>query len=214
MSPVPILERLPTPGNRRYALACTQLHAVIDQVINDHLCSAATNNGLLSLLLTADERLTDKEIHEQVMAMLLASTEEVALALSWTFHLVARHAEAEQRLHEELDEVLAGRPPCGDDLDKLPYTRNLITEALRIYPPVWLFTRVTTTQTTLAGRTLPKATTILLSPYVLHRNPTYFPEPDRFDPDRWTDPAGPRATGTPCCPSEQATENASATPTP
>ncbi|OKH98067.1 cytochrome P450 [Streptomyces sp. CB02923] len=133
----------------------------------------------------AKEPLTDQEAHDQLMTFLVAGIETTALALAWTFHLLAAHPEEERRLHAELDAVLAGRPPVPADLPRLGRARRVVTEALRMYPPGWALTRVTTTETTLAGHRLAPGSTVLYSAYVLHQDPVAFPDPQRFDPDRW-----------------------------
>ncbi|WP_030018147.1 cytochrome P450 [Streptomyces monomycini] len=131
------------------------------------------------------EPLTDQEAHDQLMTFLVAGIETTALALAWTFHLLAAHPEEERRLHAEVDTVLAGRPPAPADLPRLTHARRVVTEALRMYPPGWALTRVTTTETTLAGHRLAPGSTVLYSAYVLHQDPVAFPDPQRFDPDRW-----------------------------
>ncbi|MGW7556466.1 cytochrome P450 [Streptomyces rimosus] len=131
------------------------------------------------------EPLTDQEAHDQLMTFLVAGIETTALALAWTLHLLAAHPEEERRLHAEVDSVLAGRPPAPDDLPRLGHARRVVTEALRMYPPGWALTRVTTTETTLAGHRLAPGSTVLYSAYVLHQDPVAFPDPQRFDPDRW-----------------------------
>ncbi|MEU2793590.1 cytochrome P450 [Streptomyces sp. NPDC007100] len=133
----------------------------------------------------AKEPLTDQEAHDQLMTFLVAGIETTALALAWTFHLLSRHPEEERRLHAEADSVLAGRPPGPGDLPRLGHARRVVTEALRMYPPGWALTRVTTTETTLAGRRLARGSTVLYSAYVLHQDPVAFPDPQLFDPDRW-----------------------------
>ncbi|MFD7667367.1 cytochrome P450 [Streptomyces sp. NPDC059788] len=133
----------------------------------------------------AKEPLTDQEAHDQLMTFLVAGIETTALALAWTLHLLATHPEEERRLHAEVDSVLAGRPPAPGDLPRLGHARRVVTEALRMYPPGWALTRVTTTATTLAGHRLPPGSTVLYSAYVLHQDPVAFPDPQRFDPDRW-----------------------------
>ncbi|MEV5597705.1 cytochrome P450 [Streptomyces sp. NPDC052496] len=133
----------------------------------------------------AEEPLTDREAHDQLMTFLVAGIETTALALAWTLHLLSAHPEEERRLHAEVDTVLAGRPPGPEDLPRLGHARRVVTEALRMYPPGWALTRVTTTETTLAGHRLAPGSTVLYSAYVLHQDPKAFPDPQRFDPDRW-----------------------------
>ncbi|MCC2280709.1 cytochrome P450 [Streptomyces sp. ET3-23] len=185
MSPISLPD-LPLPGNVRFVQACRQLHHIIDSVIAAHHAAPPGTDSLLAALLAcrdpdSGDALTEQEIHEQAMAMLLASTEEVAAALTWTFHLLSAHPPQK----EQVDQILAGRPLTLEDLPRLEVTRRVVTEALRIRPPVWLFARVTTCDTRLAHVDLPVGTTLLISPYVLYHDPQLFPEPEQFAPDRW-----------------------------
>jgi cytochrome P450 len=144
---------------------------------------------LATLLAVRDEdtgaRMTNREIRDQVLTLILGGTDSITATLAWAFYLIGEHPEAERRLHDEVDEVLAGRPAGFEDVPKLAYTQRVVTETLRLYPPAWLFTRRTTTEAELGGHRLAAGTSILLSPYALQRDPKLFDEPERFDPDRW-----------------------------
>ncbi|WP_244310219.1 cytochrome P450 [Streptomyces flavovariabilis] len=196
--PVDALFRLPTPANRRYRRAVERVRELIDAAITERR-QGTPRDDLLSLLLAAAEAgddgipVTDREVHDQVVSLLLTGSESPSMCLASTFSLLAQHPEVERRLHAEVDTVLAGRLPDVDDLPRLVYTRSVITETLRHSPPGWLFTRVTTRETELAGRRLPRGTTVLYSPYLLHHDPASFPEPDRFLPERRLE--GEAATG-------------------
>lgn len=131
------------------------------------------------------EPMTDVDIRDQLMVMIGAGFETTANSLAFALWLLSQHPEAEARVHAEVDRTLAGRTATTKDLDGLTYTRRVINEVLRMYPAGWFFTRVTTTDTTLAGRHLPKGTALLYSAYLLQHRPELFPDPDRFDPDRW-----------------------------
>ncbi|MER7182621.1 cytochrome P450 [Streptomyces hyaluromycini] len=188
--PVDALFRLPAPANRRYRRALVRLHAVIDTVIAERRRGTARDDVLGSLLAaTRDDgaaALTDQEIHDHLITLLLTGAETSALSLAAALSLLARHPEAEQNLHAELDAVLpGGRRPGPGDLPDLVQTRCVVSETLRHSSPGWLFTRVTTRETELAGRRLPAGATVLYSPYLLHHDPSSFPDPERFDPDRW-----------------------------
>ncbi|GGN10704.1 Epi-isozizaene 5-monooxygenase/(E)-beta-farnesene synthase [Streptomyces fuscichromogenes] len=189
--PVDALFRLPVPANRRYRHALARLHAVVDAAIAERRRGAARDD-VLGTLLTATRgdgtraALTDQEVHDHLITLLLTGTETSALSLASAFSLLARHPEAERSLHAELDTVLpGGRRPGPGDLPDLVRTRCVITETLRHASPGWLFTRVTTRETELAGCRLPAGATVLYSPYLLHHDPASFPDPERFDPDRW-----------------------------
>ncbi|MEU9454083.1 cytochrome P450 [Streptomyces sp. NPDC048277] len=189
--PVDVLFRLPTPANRRYRRALDRLHAVIDTAIAQRRRDA-DRDDVLGTLLAAGRgdagaaAITDQEIHDHLITLLLTGAETTALCLAAAFSLLAGHPEAERRLHAELDTVLTdGRRPGPDDLPRLVYTRSVVSETLRHSSPGWLFTRVTTRETELAGRRLPEGATVLYSPYLLHHDPSSFPDPERFDPGRW-----------------------------
>ncbi|WP_432923368.1 cytochrome P450 [Microbispora sp. CA-135349] len=190
VAPLGWQERIPTPGNRRFERVRARMHAVIAETIEDARRAGTDRGDLLSILVNArDERtgegLSDAEVYDQVMTLLIGGTETTGNTMAWVLHLLARHPEIEERLHAEVDEVLGGRPPSFDDLPRLDFTWRVLNETLRMYPPAWLLTRVTTEETELAGRRLSAGTTVMYSPYALGRNPAVFEDPDRFDPDRW-----------------------------
>ncbi|MET7764657.1 cytochrome P450 [Streptomyces sp. NPDC005393] len=190
MAPLGIMEKLPTPGNRRYDRANARLRQIVDGMISDRRRSGAGHGDLLSTLLRAEHpetgaRLNDREILDQVVTFLVAGSETTASTLAFVFHLLGTHPEAETRVHAEIDEALGDRSPTFEDLPKLEYTRGVISESLRLYPPSWMSMRVTAAETELGGRTLPAGTMILYSAQALHHNPELFPDPERFDPERW-----------------------------
>ncbi|MFD1052307.1 cytochrome P450, partial [Kibdelosporangium lantanae] len=142
---------------------------------------------VLSMLLAAKdaetgETMTDEQVRDEVVTLLTGGIETTGLALSWFFHEVAAHPEVEQRWHEELDSVLAGRGATHDDVPKLPYTNRIAREVLRRYP-IWLLMRRTNTDVVLGGIPVPKGTEITISPHAMHHDPRFFPDPDRFDVD-------------------------------
>ncbi len=186
--PLGLLEKLPTPANRRYRDASARLHAVIDDVIDGYRGSGVHHSDVLSMVLAAhegDDQFTDAEVHDQIFSILAAGTETTATVLSWTLHLLGQNPQAQQRMHAEIDDVLQGAPPTFHDIPRLEYTRRVITEAMRLYPPTWLLTRTATVDTHLGNHAIPAGSTLVFSPYMLHRDPALFPHPDRFDPDRW-----------------------------
>ncbi|WP_217208414.1 cytochrome P450 [Streptomyces sp. AC550_RSS872] len=189
--PIDVLFRLPTPANRRYRRALSRLHEIIDTTITERRRGADRDDVLGTLLKAAKSdgstaAVTDQEVHDHLITLLLTGVETQALALTSAFSLLARHPEAERRLHAELDSVLAGgRRPTPEDLPQLVYTRCVVSETLRHSSPGWLFTRVATKETELAGCRLPKGAAVLYSPHLLHHDPSSFPDPERFDPGRW-----------------------------
>jgi cytochrome P450 len=152
---------------------------------------AAGAKDLLTLLLTARDddgnSMSDQQLRDEVITLLLAGHETTALNLSWSWYLLAKHPEVEAKLHAELDAVLASRVPTAADLPKLQYTDRVIRETLRLYPPAWRIFRRTVEPLTLGDYTLPPGTNIVMSQWVTHRDPRWFPEPDRFRPDRWNE---------------------------
>jgi cytochrome P450 len=187
---------LPTTMNRRRRGAKAVLYETIDRIIAERRAGAAESEvadrgDLLSmLLLSKDEsgdRMSDAEVRDQLVTLFIAGHETTSNALTWTWYLLSQHSEAEARLHAEVDEVLDGRPPTLADLPRLPYTLQVIKEAMRLYPPAWVLNvRRATADTTLGGYPVRAGDLLWLSPFVLHRRPQYFPDPERFDPDRWT----------------------------
>ena len=190
VAPTALLEKLPTRENREFARAHERMRQVVAQTIEQYRSEGIDHGDLMSILInTVDEEtgegLSEYEIHQQVMTLLAGGMETTANAICSTLLMISEHPEVEQRLHDEVDTVLAGRPPTFDDIPKLPYLYRVIYETLRMRPPVWLLTRMTTHDTELGGHPVPKGTIILLSQYLLHHNPDLFADPERFDPDRW-----------------------------
>ncbi|HEY4022215.1 MAG TPA: cytochrome P450 [Pseudonocardiaceae bacterium] len=181
---------LPIPGNRGFDEAIARLRTVVTEVIAAGRAEGTDNGDLLSMLLLAKdadtgETMTDQQVYDEVVTLLTGGIETTGLALSWLFHEVGRHPDIERRFHAEVDEVLGGSRPTIDDLTRLPYTRQIVSEVLRAYP-IWLLMRRTNTDVELGGVPLPARTEIVFSPHALHHDPRNFPDPTRFDPDRWS----------------------------
>lgn len=180
----------PTPEMRAHRRALARVDAVIHDIIAARRACGARREDLLSLLLEAvDEEdgrgMSDRQLRDEVMTLFIAGHETTANALSWTWILLAQHPEVERRLHAELDGALAGRPPTVADLRALPYTEMVIKEAMRLYPPAWIFSRQTVRQVAIGGHRLGRRAVVTLSPYALHRDPRFFEAPERFDPERF-----------------------------
>ncbi|MFD9514343.1 cytochrome P450 [Streptomyces mirabilis] len=179
---------LPTPANRRFAKAQECLRHVAANAIKEHL-RAPDPGTLLSTLLDArtesGEPLSERDIHDQLVTIMFAGTDTTADTLASAFHLISMHPEVEARLHDEVSTVVGSQAVTPDVLPALDYTRRIVLETLRLFPPGWIVSRVTTTNTELAGHHLPAGADVLCSPYLLHHDPSLFPAPDRFDPDRW-----------------------------
>jgi len=120
------------------------------------------------------------------MTMLLAGHETTALALSWAWFLLASHPDAQEKLHHEVDQVLAGRLPTAADAALLPFTNNVVKESIRLYPPAWIITRMASEQVEIGGYVVPAGSNIIVSPWVTHRDGRFFPQPEQFRPERWS----------------------------
>lgn len=147
--------------------------------------------GLLAMLLEArdeetGEGMTDRQIRDEIMTLLFAGHETTASALAWTWYLLAKHPAARAQLEAELDEALGGRTPSVEDVARLPTTRMVIEESLRLYPPAWTTFRLALEEDVIQGYRIPAASRVIISPYVMHRHPAYWPEPERFLPERFT----------------------------
>jgi cytochrome P450 len=129
--------------------------------------------------------MTDEQVRDEALTLFLAGHETMANALTWTWYLLAQHPEVERRLHEEIDASVASAAPSPDDFERLPYTRAVLAEALRLYPPVWLVVRRPIERYAIAGHVVPPGDLVFLSQYVVHHDPRFFPDPFRFDPERW-----------------------------
>ncbi|MFF9128301.1 cytochrome P450 [Streptomyces sp. NPDC014889] len=187
--PLPLLERLPTRGNRRARRAGHVMRAAVGEVIADHLARPDAHDDIVSLLLSAREPdgtpLADEDILSEVTGLLAAGSETTAVTLTWLFHELGRNPDLERQLHDEADTVLTDEPMTTKTLTRLTFTRRLVNESLRLYSPAWLVTRRTTEPVRLGAVDLPAGEEILWSPYTLHRDPALYPDPLRFDPDRW-----------------------------
>ena len=152
--------------------------------------SGRDTGDLLSMLLHArDEdgsRMSDDQLRDEVMTVIVAGHETTAIALSWTWRLLAFHLKVEKKLHSELDERLVGRAPTMDDLPHLPYTDAVLKESMRLYPPAWAIGREAIEDCEIGGYHVPAETQLFISQYVVHRDPRFFDNPNSFAPDRWT----------------------------
>jgi cytochrome P450 len=189
---VPGFFRLPLPTNHRFAKGVRSLDAITYRIIGQRRADGGADRGdLLSMLLSArDEdggRMSDQQLRDEVMTLFLAGHETTANALSWTLFLLSRHPEVDARLAAEISATLGGRAPVLSDLPKLSYVEQVVTEAMRLYPPVWLMSREVLEPFELREVPFPKGTQIWMSQWVLHRDPRYFEDPAVFRPERWAD---------------------------
>lgn len=186
-----IFDALPLPSTRRLKKAIADLDAIIYRFIDEH-CKAEEDSGdLLSMLLQAKAEedggaMSGVQLRDEALTLFLAGHETTAVLLSWTWMLLSQNPEVEAKLHEEVDRVLGGRPARLEDVDQLAYTRNVVTEAMRLYPPAYGFGRQAIEDNTIGPYEIRKGTMVFVSPLMIHRMPEWFPNPDAFDPDRWS----------------------------
>ncbi len=140
------------------------------------------------------EKMSDKQVRDEVMTIFIAGHETTSNALTWTFYLLSQNQDIETKLHNEIDSVLGhssgnniGRTPTADDIPKLQYTEKVLRESMRLYPPVWTIGRRVENDYSVGEYTIPAGSSILMSQYVMHHNPRYYKEPYQFNPDRWTE---------------------------
>jgi cytochrome P450 len=189
---VQLLDRLPLPVNKRFEKARGRLDATIYRIINERRASGEDRGDLLSMLIAArDEEgdgsgMTDEQLRDEAMTIFLAGHETTANALTWTWYLLSQHPEIEARFHAEVDEVLKGALPTADDFPRLRYTEMVFAEAMRLYPPAWVIGRRALGDHQINGYMIPARSILLLSQYVTHHDARFFPDPFRFDPERWT----------------------------
>jgi cytochrome P450 len=136
------------------------------------------------------EGMNDRQVHDEVMTIFLAGHETTAVLLSWTWYILSRHPQIWERLRAELSDVLGGRTPTVEDLPRLGYTEMLTQEALRLYPPAWVLTRMPKEDVEIGGYRIPRGATIYLSPYVTHRHPAFWDNPEGVDPERFSPERG------------------------
>jgi cytochrome P450 len=190
--PVPIPTFVPTPANLRFRRAVRQLDGVVGRIIAERRASGEDRGDLLSMLMHARDddgtAMTDKQLRDEAITLFLAGHETTALALSWTLLLLSQNPDADARLAAELREVLGDRPPTMADLPRLTYTNLVLKESMRLYPPAWtVSTRVAAQETVIGGYRVPAGSPVMVSQWVTQRDPRWFPEPERFSPERWAD---------------------------
>ena len=190
-----LLMKLPLPQVKRFRRALARLDRTIYEVIAQRRASAEDRGDLLSMLLLAQDTegdsggMTDQQVRDEAMTLFLAGHETTANALTWTWYLLSSNPDAEREMHRELDEVLQDRKPSPDDYPRLRYTEMVLAESMRLYPPAWGLGRMSLEEVEIAGYPLPKGAIAVLSQWVTHRDPRFWPDPERFDPLRFTDEA-------------------------
>ncbi|MFP5233264.1 MAG: cytochrome P450 [Acidobacteriota bacterium] len=166
---------------------------LLSRIIADHRAHPERYNDMLSLLMASDDEtgtgyMSDELLLDEALTIFLAGHETTANALTWSWYLLAQHPEVEEKLYEEIEDVLQGKQPTPEDVLKLRYTGEIFREALRLYPPAWIIGREAVTGYRLGSTEVPAGSTLLMSPYAMHRDPRFWNSPESFLPERWADP--------------------------
>ena len=190
----PLPEWMPSRIGWRYRTAMQHIDAIVYRAIQARRARLTEAEDLLSLLLRAKyddgTGMTDQQVRDEAVTLFITGYETIGEALTWTSYLLSQHPDIEAKFFAEVEEVLAGRVPSADDLPRLSYSGMVLAESIRLYPPTWIFIRMTLQEDKLpSGATIPAGSKLYLCPYVMHRHPRYFPDPERFDPERFTETA-------------------------
>ncbi|MFF5157909.1 cytochrome P450 [Streptomyces sp. NPDC000348] len=193
LMPVNLPRSFPTPANRRARAAQRELHALCDRLIEQRRRGGTSDHeagtDLLTLLINArsdeDTPLTDEELRDQVLVFLLAGSDTTATSLTFTMYLLARHQDVQDSVRDEVRSVLGGRRPTPADLDEVPTVERVLKEAMRLYPAAPVLIRRAVRSTVVDGHAIPAGAYVYVSPWVTHRHPSYWPDPQRFLPDRF-----------------------------
>ncbi len=187
--PMRIPDWIPVPSNVKFNRSVRELDRLIYGFIRERRASSQRGNDLLSMLVDAKDEsgqsMSDPQLRDEAITLFLAGHETTAIALSWTWYLLSQHPEIEARLHAEIDEVLQGRRPTPDDVRRLEHTERVVLESMRLYPPAYGFGREALEDCEIAGYHVPARCTVFMMPWLVHRDARWFPDPLRFDPDRW-----------------------------
>jgi cytochrome P450 len=186
-------EWFPSRRNRCFRRSLHALDQIVHRLITQRRRSGEAANDLLTLLLKrcdeeTGQRMSDEQLRNETLTLLLAGHETTANALSWTWYLLSKHPAVQRRLAEEIAEVLGGRIPSEEDLPRLCYTAMVFKEAMRLYPPIWIMERRALAEDTIGGYTIPAGSSVVISPYVTHRDSRFWENPEGFDPDRFAPP--------------------------
>lgn len=190
---------IPTPENRRFRKALADVDRVVYEIISQHRQAGSNGiprNDLLTMLMQArdpdtDEPLTDSQLRNETITFLLAGHETTANALTWTFHLISQNPEVGRLLLEEIRALPGGRPLRIEDMALLRFTKQVIQESMRLYPPIWIIERRAIREDTIGGFHIPAGSSVVISPYALHRHPAYWDRPNEFDPSRFSESPPP-----------------------
>lgn len=190
---------LPTPANIKFQVALKSLDQLVMEVIRNRreerkkVSAESSSRDLLSLFMEAQDeddgtQMSDQQLRDEIMSILMAGHETTATALTWTWHLLSQYPEETRKMEQEIDRVLTNREIQFEDLAKLEYTHHVFSESIRYYPPFWRYTRQALKPDRLGEYEIPEGTVMIVSPYVTHRNPVYWKEPEKFSPARFMEP--------------------------
>jgi len=177
------LQGLPLRSARRFRQARSRVDAIVFRIIRERQRTSAGADDLLAVLMRKGDQ-SDRELRDQLVNF-SAGGETTSAALTWTFYLLSQHEQVREKLHAELDEVLGGRLPAPEDLGGLQYTRKAFAEALRLYPPIWIEGRRVARSFSVGDYRLPADAVVVVSQYLVHRDARFYPQPHRFEPERW-----------------------------
>jgi cytochrome P450 len=176
----------PTPRNLRVRRAVRDVYGALDALIAERRRRDDTGPDMIGLLTRPDSGVSDTEARDQLLVFLFAGHETTAGSLTFALHLVGSHPDVQARATDEVDQVLAGRPPTADDVERLPYLGQVLKEALRLYPPAYATSRRLVDADVLCGYEIPAGSDVAVYTWCTHRHPRHWDEPERFDPDRFT----------------------------
>ena len=182
-----VLQKLPT--NRKYDAATARIDRMVYKLIESRRISGKDAGDLMSMLLhakdDAGQEMTDRQLRDEVLILFTAGHETTANALTWTWYLLSENPKVEAKLHEEVDSLIPkGSLPTAEDVPKLEYTTKVFTESMRLYPPAWILVREALRDCEIGGYNIPKGSDLVISQYVNHHDPRFFPDPEKFDPER------------------------------
>ena len=195
----PLLDLIPSAKKRRFTAGKKRVDATIGRIIAERRVSGEDTGDLLSMLLHATDTegdgtgMSDQQLRDEAITLFIAGHETTANALTWTWLLLARNPDAERALHDEVDQVVGDRLPTLDDLPQLAMTRAIVAESMRLYPPAYIVGRRAVEPYSVGGFDFPARTIFLCPQFLVHRDPRWWPEPDRFIPQRWLDAAATAA---------------------
>jgi cytochrome P450 len=183
--------KVPTPYNLKARSAIRTIDQIIYRIIQNRQDQPEEPGDLLSLLMQArgedtGSAMTLSQLRDEVLTFFIAGHETTAVLLSWVWYLLGKHPNVAERLYAEIENVLNGKAPAAEDYPNLTYTRMVLEETLRLYPPAWITNRTVLAEDEICGYTIPAKATVAISPYVIHHHPSFWEEPEKFDPERFS----------------------------